>query len=44
LHPWLGNEIAEGFVSDVFSIFVAVLQLIIEKVCAINIDENAMNS
>jgi hypothetical protein len=43
LHPWSGNEIVEGFASDVFSIFVIVLQLIIEKVCAINVDENAVN-
>ncbi len=44
LHPWSGSEIAKGFASDVFSIFFIVLQLIIGKVCAINVDENAMNS
>jgi hypothetical protein len=43
LHPWSSSEIAEDFASDVFSIFVTVLQLIIGKVCAINVDENAVN-
>jgi hypothetical protein len=38
LHQWSCDEIAEGFASDVFSIFVNVLPLIIKKVCVINVD------
>jgi hypothetical protein len=44
LHPWLGNEIAEGFASYVFSIFVIVLKLIIGNVCEINVDVNVVHS